>query len=659
MELKKLILNNIGPYIGHNEIQLKSSKQKNITLIGGKNGAGKTTFLNSVRLALYGPLAYGYKTTSKEYLSKVSSLFNNQALKTKQSTFYIQIYLSLVENFQKYTYSIKREWRIKNSNIIENVYVKKNDRWQNDIETDNFFEYLRTTLPPSLLELCFFDGEDIIRLNNENKLSEYLEDLSKKLFNLDLFCNLEKDIITYISQSSKTENEEKYEIERSSLENEINIKNNRIKILADKLEKLKLDLKNDRTRYEQVKNEFSIHGGLVFEERENIQKEMAIIEQNRKQRNDSMKRFIGNYLPFYLAYPIFKKLVVQLKDEEDFHISENLKKKINGLDLKNIFEETNLPLKENQIHILRKNLIKNLTSTKNVNVIFNASKSEVSKINNMFNLLNFNKFNQFIKMIHDDKRDLSRLRLLKEKIKDNETTVEFEEMIMEMEKLNQNMVNIKNNIESLTTEIENAKIELNNLNKRFEKINNELYKIYKSKSSFSISEKVLRISKRFQSEQLRKKLKDAEFLSSKMFKDLLRKKTFINRIEICPKHFQITIYDNDYNIVNKNNLSAGEKELLILSIIWGMIKSSKKQLPFVFDTLFGRLDLEHKHSVITKLIPKFGDQIIILATDSEIDGRLYQEITPYLANEYTLNYDIVNKKTVIETHFFNHNQERW
>src|SRR5699024_1244215 len=100
-------------------------------------------------------------------------------------------------------------------------------------------------------------------------------------------------------------------------------------------------------------------------------------------------------------------------------------------------------------------------------------------------------------------------------------------------------------------------------------------------------------------------------------------------------------------------LSAGEKELLVVSIIWGTIKASKKELPFVFDTLIGRLDLSHKKSVITKLIPSSGKQIINLSTDTEINNKLYHLLSGYIYYNFTLNYNNSEKKIYIETDFFN------
>lgn len=44
MKIKTIKIKNIGPYIGENKISFDlSDKSKRMALIGGKNGAGKTT----------------------------------------------------------------------------------------------------------------------------------------------------------------------------------------------------------------------------------------------------------------------------------------------------------------------------------------------------------------------------------------------------------------------------------------------------------------------------------------------------------------------------------------------------------------------------------------------------------------------------------------
>lgn len=654
MIFKKLILNNIGPYEGYSHFDFNSKDDKNTILIGGKNGAGKTTFLTSVRLALYGPLAYGFKTESKEYLTKVSSLLNKKAMNSSSdNSFSIHISFTTLENLNNVDITIIRSWIVTGKSIKEKVDVIKNGVNLNDTQKDEFYGILRTNFPPSLLELCFFDGEDISELSGDDKLSTYIKDLSTKLFNLDLFLDLEHDLKAYISQSSRSNNERQLEKEKELIEDDLGKLLDKFKTLEEQLSNNKKQLEDSNEKYNAIKTDFSLHGGLIYEDRNRTQDEISLIEVKRKQVNEKIKEFTANELPFFIALPKLKQLVSQLKDEENFHISNIIKEKINSLPLSSLTEVLGNENHLDQEKALKHKLIEKLVDSKNVDTIHNASNTEAHQVYALLADTNRDNINAVSELKDENISDLNKLQKLKQKIKDNESSSEFNEMIISMEEYNKKIADLESEIKSITAQLNAISNEVTPINKKYEKIKLEIYNITKTKSSFNETEKILNISKKFQENQLRKKVRDVEYFSSKMLKELIRKDLFIRQIKIDYKTFKISIIDHDNLEINKDILSAGEKELLVLSIIWGTISSSKKQLPLVLDTLLGRLDLEHKHSVITKLIPKFSEQIIILSTDSEISKDLYKNLEPYIANEYTLNYDNYSKRTKIEPRFFN------
>ena len=56
MKISKIKLNNFRIYQGENQIKLDAVEDKNINIIAGKNGFGKTTFLTSLIWCFYGNL---------------------------------------------------------------------------------------------------------------------------------------------------------------------------------------------------------------------------------------------------------------------------------------------------------------------------------------------------------------------------------------------------------------------------------------------------------------------------------------------------------------------------------------------------------------------------------------------------------------------------
>ena len=71
MKINKVKLHNFSSYEGNNEFDFEiTDAGKNIVLIGGKNGAGKTSLFTAIKVALYGPLAYGYVGVNSHYISK-------------------------------------------------------------------------------------------------------------------------------------------------------------------------------------------------------------------------------------------------------------------------------------------------------------------------------------------------------------------------------------------------------------------------------------------------------------------------------------------------------------------------------------------------------------------------------------------------------------
>ena len=108
MKIKELTLTNIGPFVGRHTIDFTTGGGKNIVLIGGKNGAGKTTVLKSIKIGLYGCFAYGYKTENITYMKEIGSILSYFA---ESGEYSIKLTVELAEKFSESEYVILRSWR--------------------------------------------------------------------------------------------------------------------------------------------------------------------------------------------------------------------------------------------------------------------------------------------------------------------------------------------------------------------------------------------------------------------------------------------------------------------------------------------------------------------------------------------------------------------
>ncbi|MBA4603334.1 DNA sulfur modification protein DndD [Thermoactinomyces mirandus] len=651
MKLHNVILYNIGVYYGEHSFFLDHTpNKKNIILIGGKNGSGKTTLLESIKLALFGSLSYGFRSETEGYKEKILSLWNRKAKINGQNTCKISVTILQVEDYKKNVFQITRVWDLKENRFKENLYVYKNNNLLSTLEAENFQNKLKEEIPPRLFELTLFDGEEIHKLINHGHLNSYLKEMSSILFNLDLFEKLETDLKDYKTILYTKKN-------LSDSEKKLKITSDQIEVIADKkihLEKKYRALKNQLQRSEELlaekKVQFHNLGGLHNEEKENLIEEEKKIEQKRQNNHEKIKKFISNELPFFLNKPLLSEVVKQMEHERKNEAISYLKELV---DQSKVREALLDHFQDNQsllVHELYEKMLvfiqKHIQEEK-ISLIHQPSSLQLSEVLHMQKALMQVKAKDYIQLYNDNQQLLKKSQEIRKLIELNNEALDLKELL--------------NEIEETTIFTEQLRIEIETVNKEIKIVNEKIEKLLKEKNRYKermkvekkssstvyLSEQIMEISKKFRRIQFQKKLKQVEIEAIKMVNSLFRKKPFINEIQIDPDTFEVELYDQDLMRIKIDHLSSGEKELLILCLIWAVFRVSGRKLPFVFDTLFGRLDFEHRHALIKKLLPEMGEQIIILSTNTEIDEHLYTLLFPYIAREYTLEYHHSKNSTKI------------
>ncbi|MBE9139755.1 DNA sulfur modification protein DndD [Nodosilinea sp. LEGE 07088] len=158
----------------------------------------------------------------------------------------------------------------------------------------------------------------------------------------------------------------------------------------------------------------------------------------------------------------------------------------------------------------------------------------------------------------------------------------------------------------------------------------------------------------FRDKLTEKKLGALETQVTQYFKLLLHKASLVSQVMIDPATFRLDLYDTEGAPLPIQHLSAGEKQLLAISFLWGLANTSGRQLPVAIDTPLGRLDSEHRNHLVVSYFPQASHQVILLSTDTEIRTEEVKRLRAAgaIAREYRLEYDPKQRQTAVVSGYF-------
>lgn len=153
------------------------------------------------------------------------------------------------------------------------------------------------------------------------------------------------------------------------------------------------------------------------------------------------------------------------------------------------------------------------------------------------------------------------------------------------------------------------------------------------------SKEISLLLQKFRNSMLEKYVGRIEAYITDSFRCLLHKESLVDTIKIDKLNYDISLISKGGLSVNPDKLSAGERQLLGVSMLWGLAKAAARPLPAVIDTPLGRLDSSHRENLIERYFPDASHQVILLSTDEEIYGDYYQKLKPFISRSYTITYD--------------------
>lgn len=645
MIITRLTLHNFGVYAGNNVFEFKSSKP--IVLIGGMNGRGKTTFLEAVLLALYGANSFAYSESKYHSYGQYLRAHVNAADSTMET--YVELEFKL-ERESNETYLIKRSWNGAGQRTREKIHVKK-DGTDNDFLTENWAMFIENMLPSGLSNFFFFDGEKIAELAVEST-SMHMKDSIKALLGISVLDTLENDLSRIVTRTSKRSESQIALKEMDVLKEKKNQADVALQLMDDQIEQCRMRLENSKKKLEKVRLEYTSRGGDIVSQRQDLFNRRTTLVAQLEQDVDNLSSIAAGELPLLLVQKLLQKIRLQSSKEHDTKVLGYAVQKIQTM-----FADYSQDLNQNVDSIQKfVSYVEHKATEESTEIIYNISEQSLYQLNHLLDgglAKTQGKMFQLMASHNKKKAEVDEI--------DNYLSVDIDEKVLaklykEIKTLEQQIINDEVLLEgyertraTLNGEAIRATTEYNRY------VENMLSKLELHDDNDRIlkySHYAIAILKEYKLRLQRQKIGVLADTMTICYKKLANKKNLINHIEMDAETLDLIYLDKGNNEVPKNTLSAGEKQLMVISLLWSLAICSKKKLPVIIDTPLSRMDSNHRVSLITAYFPKASDQTIILSTDSEIDEHYYDIMKENVGDKFTLIYDDELKCSVIKKGYF-------
>ena len=320
MIINKITINNYGVFCGRHEFVLHSDKQtkklKPIILFGGMNGAGKTTLFNAIKLCLYGDDIPGQRRNGNYKAFLKGKIHQSKNLLIQPNYASVEIEFQYSKYGRLNTFIVERQWEENHGTITENLNVKKDGEDLDEVEKENWQEFIKELIPVGLSQLFFFDGEKIQKMMSDDSNAEFKKSI-KAMLGLDLVERLKADLRIYRTKYLKEKSSKPLELELKELENKLSL----IRANKRKLEDQKSTLTNNVKKTENIiidyKDKIASQGGNYLENRETFISKKSALESEIEIVKENLRELCSGLLPVSLAPSLAKRLRGQIIKENE------------------------------------------------------------------------------------------------------------------------------------------------------------------------------------------------------------------------------------------------------------------------------------------------------------------------------------------------------
>ncbi|MCF7987313.1 MAG: AAA family ATPase [Methylovulum sp.] len=632
MLLEKLKLVNFRQFYNETEIEFSTDPQKNITLIHGENGVGKTTILNSILWCLYEKLTHDFEQQKE--------LICIQAIKDGVKSCRVELSFQYEEKH----YLAQRSLHNSNQSLLK-LFEINNSNYK---DVPNPTAFVNNILPSDMAEYFFFHGEGVSNIN-ATKSGEKFRRAIRDILGFRLAETAIKDLKEINAVWTKALNElTNLNYEQNELVKKKSIYEGKKIGLLEKLRTFKEEKEDHETNLNEVleklrqcssvdarklqkeiddlvaknsKLDTSINRARM--DRQNLIKKYGWIIFGQKLANEALDFIDEQSLKAKLPAPYDASLVNDLIEQQKCICGRELKR--GTREFENV---TNLIDKADNA-VIRSKLSKARSAGSNIKSRFSDFLVELQKVE------------ENLQELDNDKRDVViALETKQAELKD--IPVEEVQKLESRKKLcNEARSKAEQNIGANKRSIEQCDKDLIDIDLKLKRCGAQDTRINKLTQYQDYASNLIKLCEK----KLNQYEKDSKLIIAqnvnKTLQDFSRKDFYVKVDEDFGFHL---IRENGQKVAK----SKGENLLLNLSFVSALIEFAQMRssasgdflvsgttAPFVIDAPFGELDNTYKKAS-AEFLPKRSRQLIFLLSSSHWEGTVDEAIRDKIGSEYIL-----------------------
>lgn len=660
MIFQSITLHNLFSYRGqvHFDLARTADTAGNIVVILGRNGQGKTSFLNSVKLLFGGvteelrkavlvqrdrPLQEkGFVLGDRDWWG----ILNHQARVAGEMRCSVSAVL-LNEKGQEI--QVARSWDLANGNYKNRLKITAPRK--PPLEDEQAQQYLSQLLPRDYIPFFFFDAEELGYLAEANR-SQTIEKM-ELLLNIRPADNL-RDALNDIRREwgrQALDDQAQLELKRAEnrrdeLQMQMQAWRQEETEISGEIDRIEDDLRQAEQAIRLLRGTGSLESSARLEAEKNKEKqqlEAALAELSAAFEQDAFLRLNAPLAQqAYLAAQscaadqrnATSELLLSLKDQ-----------------LKNIFTTPPYPaypesrLSEAQARFYQQRIFKQLDAndvSQDTQNLFHLDTGQAYRLANQLaayqprsqpdaamrsaveRALNAEQaYNaadselQNVRQLSDD----DRLRL--------------EQMERDRSDLESRRRDKQDRLRTIQKDLDNAQRDISRQENQIDDLQKKAESASQMRGRVNLLDKMLGLLAAYKQQVKTQKRAVLEEAFNRHLGQLLDSNALIAEARI-DQDFLLSYHDAAGNEVPMSSLSAGMKQLAATALLWALKDASARRLPVIVDTPLGRIDRRHQENLLHRYYPQAGEQVILLPTDSELDEVKRKILQPHIYREYHL-----------------------